>query len=98
MHGRLRVWRHVAAAGLARMRFICAGIDHKAGGDRLLEHPLQCDLGQTALGLRIAAADVAVLANKPDLLEVLGPPAGGGLFGIHRLVRKNARRSSIETA
>ncbi|MGB8236062.1 MAG: hypothetical protein WCF35_09445, partial [Pseudolabrys sp.] len=44
--------------------------NEKTSGDGLLEHPAQCDLGEAALGLRVATADIAVNARKPDLLEV----------------------------
>ena len=47
-----------------------SGNDEKTGTDGLLEHPAQCDLGEAALGLRVATADIAVNARKPDLLEV----------------------------
>jgi hypothetical protein len=45
-------------------------INEQTGVFGLAYHPLQCDRGQPGFILGIAAADVAMDARKPDLLNV----------------------------
>ena len=45
-------------------------VDHQPSSLCFVEHPLQRDLGQPALGFGIAASDVSVRSRKPKLLQV----------------------------
>ena len=90
-----RVWRAAANRTAQHVILLCWIVD-QLRGLRLPQHPLQRDLRQPALGFGIAAADVAVHAGKPDLLDIPGPPSGAS--GRQRCVRKNARRSSMAIA
>ena len=71
VHHRIGVGGGVGA-GFSEHEVHSTGTDKKARVDCLVEHPLQGDLGEAALGFRIAAAHIAVNARKPDLLEVAG--------------------------
>ena len=65
-----RASRHGVGPAPAEHEIHAPWDNEKTSGDGLLEHPAQCDLGEAALGLRVATADIAVNARKPDLLEV----------------------------
>src|SRR5262245_29733705 len=74
MHHRIGVGNGVATV-LAEKKVHTLRIYEKTGADGFLEHPAKSDLGETAFGFRIAAADIAVNTGKPDLLEVAGAAA-----------------------
>src|ERR1700733_1633084 len=65
---------NVIAAGLrpAPDQVIDFGLIHRqARGASLVDHPGQREFGETAFGLRVAAADIAVHAREPDLANIL---------------------------
>ncbi len=81
VHGRRRVGRDVVSAGAAHDAGLALGDGGEAFGLRLSQHPFERNLGQRAVAFGVAAADVAVRAREPDLLQVLR--AGGAApFGV----------------
>ena len=52
----------------------------------MVDHPTQCDIGQTGPILRITSTDVSMIACKPNLLErlqyILFPTAANGSAAI----------------
>src|SRR5437870_11376542 len=69
MHRRVSIGNRVGAT-FAKHQIHASGADQKAGGDGLFEHPLESNLGEATLGLRIPATDIAMNTRKPNLLEV----------------------------
>jgi hypothetical protein len=69
----MRVWSGVRRAGHLPENLAAAIVVHEQSRDLcFIEHPLQCELGQPAFGLRISATDIAVHTGEPDLFHVPG--------------------------
>src|SRR5215475_546687 len=69
VHLRIGIRNGVGTA-LAQHEIHTARIDQKTSRHGLLEHPLERNLGEAALGLRITAADVPMDPWKPDLSKI----------------------------